>query len=133
MQVDALDHVNILTDKMEDSAVFYSELLGLERRDAPPPMTPQQAQWLCDVEGRPIIHINAADCPRVFDRVVEPGASTGPVHHIALRLHGFEEVKARLEQRGLDFKEYYIHAIGLRQIFITDPNNVLLELNFFAG
>jgi hypothetical protein len=29
-------------------------------------------------------------------------------------------------------QDQFVAAIGLRQIFVADPNNVLLELNFFG-
>ena len=44
MQVEALDHVNIITDRLDLTADFYADLLGLERRDGPPPLTPKTAQ-----------------------------------------------------------------------------------------
>ncbi|TIX48824.1 VOC family protein [Alteraurantiacibacter aquimixticola] len=133
MKVEALDHVNIITDRMEETADFYAELLNLERRDAPPPLTPQNATWMFDAEGRAIIHINTVDCPRAYDRDVPQGALTGALHHVALRLQGYDEVKARLDARGAEYQENLVEAIGLQQIFTADPNNILLELNFFAG
>ena len=133
MKVEALDHVNIITDRMEETARFYAEMLDLARRDAPPPLTPENAVWMFDDAGRAIIHINSVDCPRTYDRHVEPGALTGALHHVALKLEGYEEVKARLDTAGADYQENLVEAINLRQIFTADPNNVLLELNFFAG
>ena len=132
MKVEALDHVNIITDDLDGTARFYEELLGLERRDGPPPLTPLTAQWMYDEAGRAIIHINSLDCTRTYDRVVTPGELTGALHHVALRLSGYEETVARLQARGADFQENFVAAIGLRQIFTADPNNVLLELNFFG-
>ncbi|WP_120077295.1 VOC family protein [Aurantiacibacter odishensis] len=132
MQVEALDHVNIITDDLDGTANFYAELLGLERRDAPPPLTPQTAQWMFDAAGRAIFHINSLDCQRTYDREVTPGDVTGALHHVALRLTGYEEMKARLDARGADYQENLVEAIGLKQIFTADPNNVLLELNFFG-
>lgn len=132
MKVEALDHVNIITDDLDGTARFYEELLGLERRDAPPPLTPTTAQWMFDEAGRGIIHINSLDCIRAYDREITPGALTGALHHVALRLNGYVETKARLDARGADYKENLVAAIGLRQIFTADPNNVLLELNFFG-
>ena len=35
-------------------------------------------------------------------------------------------------QTAADYQENLVSAINLRQIFTADPNNVLLELNFFA-
>ena len=132
MNVEALDHVNIITNRLDETAEFYGRLLGLERRDAPPPLTPQNATWMFDGVGRAIIHINTVDCPRTFDREVEPGALTGALHHVALKCTGYEEVKGRLEAMGAEHQENIVSAISLRQIFTPDPNNVLLELNFFA-
>ncbi len=132
MQVEALDHVNIITDDLDGTAKFYEELLGLERRDAPPPLTPETATWMYDAQDRGIIHINSLDCIRAYDREVKPGELTGALHHVALRLTGYEEMKARLDARGADYQENLVEAIGLRQIFTADPNNVLLELNFFG-
>lgn len=133
MKVEALDHVNIITDRLDETADWYADLLDLERRDAPPPLTPQTAQWMFDAEGRAIIHINSVDCHRTYDREVEPGSLTGALHHVALRLQGYEEVKARLDSMGADYQENLVESINLRQIFTADPNNVLLELNFFGG
>jgi len=132
MQVEALDHVNIITGDIRQSAEFYAALLGLEARDAPPPLTPATAVWMFDSQGRAIIHINSLDCPRTYDREVQPGSLTGALHHVALRVTGYEETKARLDARGADYQENLVAAIGLRQIFTADPNNVLLELNFFG-
>lgn len=133
MIVQRLDHVNIITDRLTETARFYAELLDLEERDAPPPLTPQNARWIYDAGGQAILHLNALDCPRTFERAVTPGSETGAIHHVALRCGDFEAVKARLDARGANYKVNDIPAIGLRQIFTADPNNVLLELNFFAS
>ena len=131
MKVNALDHVNIIADDLEGTARFFGELFGLERRNAPPPLTPQTAQWMFDEAGRAIIHINSVDCPRTYQREVAPGP-TGSIHHIALNCSGYDEMIARLDARGMDRQVNLVAAIGLRQVFTLDPNGVLLELNFFA-
>src|SRR5690606_11721864 len=46
MNVEALDHVNIITDRLDETAEFYGKLLGLVRKDAPPPLTPETATWM---------------------------------------------------------------------------------------
>lgn len=132
MQVNALDHVNIITDDLDGTSEFYKDLLGLERRDAPAPLTPQNAQWMYDRGDKPILHINSTDCPRTFDRDVQPGALTGAVHHVAFNCTGYDEMMKRITNRSLPHQVNLIEAIGLRQIFVPDPNNVLLELNFFG-
>jgi catechol 2,3-dioxygenase-like lactoylglutathione lyase family enzyme len=131
MKVNALDHVNIITADLDGTARFYAELFDLDRRNAPPPLTPETAQWMYDDAGRAILHINSLDCVRTYEREVAPGP-TGSIHHVALNCSGYAEMIARLDARGLDRQVNLVAAIGLRQIFMMDPNEVLLELNFFG-
>ena len=132
MQVNALDHFNLITDDLEATATFYQTLLSLERRNGPPPLTPDNAQWMCDHSGRPVVHINTPAAPKAIERDTRPGPQTGAVHHIALNCTGHDEMIGRIEARGLEHHRNEITVIGLRQIFVQDPNGVLLELNFFA-
>lgn len=131
MRINALDHVNVIATDLEATARYYVEIFGLERRDAPPPLTPANAQWMYDGRGQPIIHVNSVDCPRHYDRDVRPGP-TGALHHVALNCSGYEETLARLDAHALAYRVNRVAAIGLRQVFTLDPNGVLFELNFFA-
>ncbi len=132
MSTATLDHVNVIATDLDASAGFYGELLGLERRDGPAPLTPSQAQWMHDSAGRPVVHINSVDCPRAYDREVRPGP-TGALHHIAFRCEDYDAMVGRLTARKLDHRVNLVASIGLRQIFVSDPDGVLLELNFFGG
>ena len=132
MRVEALDHVNLITADLEGSVRFYTELFGLEPREGPPPLTHENARWMYDAAGRAVIHINSLECPRAYDREVRAGP-TGALHHVALRCSGYEELRARLASYGLEHRINVVAAVGLRQIFVLDPNQVLLELNFFAA
>ena len=131
MRVESLDHVNIITADVIGTACFYAELFGLEPRDGPPPLTHENARWMYDAAGRAVVHINSLDCPRTYQREVRAGP-TGALHHVALRCSGYDELRTRLRQRGLAHQLNDVTAIGLRQIFVLDPNQVLLELNFFG-
>jgi catechol 2,3-dioxygenase-like lactoylglutathione lyase family enzyme len=131
LHVDALDHINIITADLEGTVRFYLELLELEPRDGPPPLTHENARWMYDESGRAIVHINTLECPRAYDRAVDPGP-TGALHHVALRCSGYEEVRTRLTRHGIGHRLNEVAAVGLRQIFVLDPNQVLLELNFFS-
>jgi catechol 2,3-dioxygenase-like lactoylglutathione lyase family enzyme len=131
MKVNALDHINIITADLHGSAHFYADMFDLEIRNAPPPLTRDNAQWMYDDAGRAIIHINSLDCPRAFPRDVKPGA-TGSIHHVALNCSGYADMLARLAAQSKEHHVNEVVAIGLKQIFTTDPNGVLLELNFFG-
>ena len=126
MLVHGLDHVNIIARDIAESVQFYADVLGLEPRDPPGP--PRKGCWLHDGTGRAIIHLGSADESYVGERDV--GASTAAVHHVALACSGFDEMLARLQALGVPHRVGGITGIGFRQIFITDPSNVSLELNF---
>ena len=131
MPIEALDHINVAAADLDRSERFYRDLLDLESRPAPPPMTHATARWLYDREGRAILHLNSVDFDRHFDRDMTSGP-TGALHHVALRCTGHEETLARVERMGLDYRLNEVTAIGLRQIFVHDMDGVLLELNFFG-
>jgi catechol 2,3-dioxygenase-like lactoylglutathione lyase family enzyme len=130
MIVTALDHFNIITPDLHGTAAFYADILGLEQRDGPPPLRADQVQWMYDSANRAIVRINSVDCPRAYDREVAPGP-TGAVHHIALRCDGFAAMKEKLDGRSIDHHLNEIPSVGLKQIFLHDPNDIVLELNFW--
>ena len=133
MIVERLDHVNIITSDLDASARFYAELLDLEARDGPPPMQPEQVQWMYDASGQAVLHLNSADFQRFYDRKVAPDEATGALHHVAFRCQDLAKVRARLDERGADYSVFEAPEFGVTQIFTHDPDNVLLELNFFSG
>ncbi|MFK7840870.1 MAG: VOC family protein [Sphingorhabdus sp.] len=130
MQVQALDHVNIITSDLDETAQFYTDMFGLVRRNAPAPLTPENAQWMFDGNDNAIFHINSLDCPRAFDRDVKEGP-TGSIHHVALKCEGLDAMIRRLNDRNLAYQLNVIEAVGLKQVFTQDPNGILLELNFY--
>jgi catechol 2,3-dioxygenase-like lactoylglutathione lyase family enzyme len=133
MHVNHLDHVNIVTHDLPGTARFYVDLFDLEARNGPPPSRPDKVQWIYDGAGRAILHLNAVGALQVFERDAQPGPTTGAVHHVALNCEGFADMEDRLKSRALDYQVNDVSSIGLKQIFLTDPNGVLLELNFFQG
>tara|TARA_R110000787_G_scaffold255016_1_gene360350 strand:- start:1828 stop:2229 length:402 start_codon:yes stop_codon:yes gene_type:complete len=132
MKVNALDHVNIITDDLAGTTRFFTEIFGLDVRDAPPPLPPEHYQWLYDDNNRAIFHINSKSAPQAFQRETPAGATTGAIHHVALACSGHDAFKAKLTAHGIDFRLNDIPSVNLRQIFFNEPNGVLLELNFFG-
>ncbi|ESQ92783.1 glyoxalase [Asticcacaulis sp. AC460] len=129
MIVKNLNHINIQTRDMAGTIAFYEELLGLEARIAPE-RDPSLRQWLYDSRDMAVIHLNLWGTDNTIARDVVPGGHTGAIHHVAFECDGFDEMVRRLKARNLDYGFAEIPSIKLRQLFVTDPNNVLLELNF---
>ncbi len=128
MTIKTLDHVNIQTRDMAVTIAFYGELLGLVARTAPR-RKPEERQWLY-AGDRAVIHLNLFGTDNTYAREVIPGGTTGAIHHIALECDDLEGMVSRLEARGLRYERAELPEIGLTQLFVVDPNNVLLELNF---
>jgi hypothetical protein len=55
---------------------------------------------------------------------------SGVIDHIAFGSRGFEALKQHLARKGVAFRVNEVPNSTRRQIFFTDPNNVLIELNF---
>lgn len=127
MAVNSLDHVNIVTDDIAGTKDFYRRVLGLVDGDTsglPPGII---AHWLADPSGRAIIHLQ----PRKPDAqgADRRGAGTGSIDHVALDCSDYDAVRARCAELGVPCRDGVVGA-SFRQLFVTDPNDVLLELNF---
>lgn len=135
MIVEALDHVNLRTPDVTGTAAFFADLLELTIQPSPGTDDPEKALWICDGAGRAIVHLARPDIAYPWEPaegVAPAPPGTGRLHHVALRCAGYEGLRERLVARGVAFHANDIPQIGLRQLFVTDPNGVLLELNFFA-
>ena len=130
MKVNALDHVNIITDDLAGTTHFFADMFGLDVRDGPQPLPPEQVQWLYDGEGRAIFHINSKDMPQAFKRETQSGPTTGAIHHVALDCSDHKAFIGKLNEYGIEYRLNDIPSIELKQLFFTEPNGVLLELNF---
>lgn len=130
MQAPRLDHVNIQTVRLAESVRFYADVLGLAAIDPPPPLDPALVQWVGARDGGAIFHLSA---PGSLGLDATVGKDTGPVHHIALDCADHAGMMTRLDRLGIAHRDHHVAAIDLKQIFVTDPNGVLLELNYRPG
>jgi catechol 2,3-dioxygenase-like lactoylglutathione lyase family enzyme len=128
----SLDHINIQTVKLGETVAFYRDVLELRAGDPPPPLDPALVQWMFDPDGRAIFHLSEPGA-LVGTNVVNTGHDTGAVHHVALACKGHDAMIAKLDRLGLAHNENHVVAIDLKQIFVRDPNGVLLELNYHKG
>src|SRR6476620_217950 len=122
MSVGVLDHYNVSTRNLGDTVRFYEDVLGLTNGPRPPFDFP--GAWLCS-DGRPVLPLNdisPTDQPQRPD--------SGVIDHVAFGSRGFEAMKRHLGQKGVSFRVNVVPNSSRRQIFVTDPNNVLIELNF---
>ena len=122
MSVGVLDHFNVKTTKLAETVKFYDDVLGLKPGDRPNFAFP--GAWIYS-EGRAVLHlIDITDS----DETAKP--DTGSIDHIAFVSSGFEAMKKHLSDDGHDFEAREVPGGRLLQIFVRDPNGVLLELNY---
>jgi hypothetical protein len=57
-------------------------------------------------------------------------AWSGVIDHVAFGSRGFEAIKQHLTGKGVPFRVNQVPNSRRWQIFLTDPNNVMIELNF---
>ena len=125
MSVGVLDHFNIRTRKLADTVRFYEDILGLQNGDRPKFGFP--GAWMYS-EGKAVVHL--VDISPT-DEHQKP--DSGVVHHVAFASRDFAGMKQRLQSKGMEFDTRQVPGGDLWQIFVNDPNGVMIELNYEAA
>jgi catechol 2,3-dioxygenase-like lactoylglutathione lyase family enzyme len=125
ISVGVLDHFNIRTRNLAETVRFYEDVLGLENGARPNFAFP--GAWMYS-EGRPVVHL--VDISPTSE-AQKP--DSGVVHHVAFVSRGFAGMKARLAEKGMPFEARQVPGGELWQIFVRDPNGVMIELNYEAA
>ena len=135
--VGGLSHVTLLCSPAQLSSVkdFYEQVIGLEPGARPSFDFP--GAWLY-AGKEPIIHLAAVlqgDATAVPSslRSALPGGtpSTGSIDHIALCANcTVDESREKLTRLGIPFTEAPVPDFPLYQLFLNDPLDVKIELNF---
>lgn len=122
MGVGLLDHFNVRTRKFPETVAFYEDILGLEK--GPRPNFAFPGAWMYS-EGRAVVHL--VDISATAE-TQKPGS--GVVHHVAFVSSGFRDMEKRLAGKQVTFRSAAVPGNALWQIFVTDPNGVVIELNY---
>ena len=133
MAIKAIDHVNIRTRKLTESIAFYRDALGMDVRPLPGLDDMDRGAWVYAGDGRPVVHLNSAEDGADFLGEVRDWqglSGSARVHHVAFDCDDYDGFRAQLTESGFTLKFGEVAAINLRQIFVRDPNDILVELNF---
>jgi catechol 2,3-dioxygenase-like lactoylglutathione lyase family enzyme len=123
MALTQLNHVTVRTNDLEKTRTFYENVLGLKA--GPRPAFTFPGYWLYCGENAAVhlvLHADAIGGGR--------SADTGSFDHVAFTAHDFPGVRERLRQLGVAFREQQVPGAPIRQLFVEDPNRVMIELNF---
>lgn len=127
MALEALEHYTVQCADLDGTRDFYRDVLGLEEGFRPDLGFAGHWLYCGDV---PVVHLLGRDGALPENRSAEPGGDTGSFDHIAFRGRDVEAMIARLRANGIAFRENRIDEIKLHQLFVRDPNGVMVEMNF---
>ena len=131
-----IDHYAIKTSKLEETKAFY-ELLGLV--EGKRPNFPFLGYWLY-LRDVALVHLISADINtdagsdehyRKISKYEENICGSGSLDHIAFRAINAEQLKNTLEKHNIFFKQREVPNMNLFQIFLRDPNNITVEINYY--
>ncbi len=113
-----IDHVNIRPHDLEAMRDFLVAVLDLTVGDRPP--FPFPGYWLYDAQGRPAIHLQP---PAEGERGSQP-----LLNHIAFGPYDHDAKLAVVTAMGWPVRLSRIPARPIRQIFVTGPEGIRVEL-----
>lgn len=127
MALEALDHYTISCADIKTTRDFYRDVLGFE--DGFRPNLPFPGYWMYCGDAA-VVHILGPAGALPENRDAMHNDATGSLDHIAFRGRDVQAMIARLGARGIPFRENRIADIGLHQLFVRDPNGIMVEMNF---
>jgi catechol 2,3-dioxygenase-like lactoylglutathione lyase family enzyme len=120
MAVLGLDHINIRTADLQRTRAFFMEVLGLEEGWRPAFDFP--GAWLY-ADGKDVVHlVEVGETP--------PASRRSSLDHFAFAIDDFEAAKAALDRHGITYRPTASPEGDIRQLFLTDPSGVTIELNW---
>ena len=138
----SLNHYSIRTYDLDACRRFYADLLGLVV--GPRPDFPFPGLWLyagdTAVWANAVVHIIGIDRhdPAGLNQYLGERDNTqlqgsGAVDHVAFFATGLAAMRCSLATLGIANRERTVPGIGLHQVFVDDPNGIVVELNYPAA
>jgi catechol 2,3-dioxygenase-like lactoylglutathione lyase family enzyme len=122
--IHGMNHFTITAEDRERTLDYYCNLLGLVEGHRPGLGFP--GAWLYPPGGRQaVLHV-------YWDRPM-PSLRTGVIDHMAFTASDLKAVKARFDERGLEYDLRQQAGSSTWQLFSFDPNGARVELDFDAS
>jgi catechol 2,3-dioxygenase-like lactoylglutathione lyase family enzyme len=122
-----IEHFLVLSDDMDGTRDWYERALGLVPGNRPP--LEFSGHWLYADEV-PVVHVAHRGEYEAHASTMGLASSvgTGTVDHIAFSATDYDATRSRLDGAGAPYVENEIPGL-MRQLFVTDPNGVRIEIN----
>jgi catechol 2,3-dioxygenase-like lactoylglutathione lyase family enzyme len=138
-----LNHYSIRTQDVARCRDFYAHVLGLT--EGPRPAFSFSGAWMYRSDhadyANAVVHIIGKE-PQPADRLQghtneqerAHRPATGSLDHIAFfAADGLSEMLARLNSRGVPYREQTVPGIGFHQLFLQDPEGITVEVSYPAS
>jgi catechol 2,3-dioxygenase-like lactoylglutathione lyase family enzyme len=134
MPLTELNHYLLVAKNLERTKNFYCDVLGLELADRPDFGFP--GYWL-KIGDEICVHLASQAPNKIRDTFLlkkHPRGTTGSgsVDHIAFLAKDPETVRNRIQTQGIEMHYRSFPDAKLFQIFLKDPDDVTIELNFLG-
>jgi len=134
MPLTALNHYLIVSKDLERSKDFYCQVLGMQLAERPDFGFP--GYWL-KLGDTACVHLASQEPNSTRDMFLlkkHPNGTngSGSVDHIAFLAKDPAEIRNRIARHKLEMHYRSFPDAKLFQIFLTDPDDVSIELNFFG-
>jgi catechol 2,3-dioxygenase-like lactoylglutathione lyase family enzyme len=134
MPVTSLNHYLIVSRNLERSKKFYQDVLGLELAERPDFGFP--GYWLKTGDNI-CVHLASQNANKIRDQFLlkkHPRGTngSGSVDHIAFLAQDPEAVRNRIQKNKVQMHYRSFPDAKLFQIFLKDPDDVTIELNFLG-
>jgi catechol 2,3-dioxygenase-like lactoylglutathione lyase family enzyme len=133
MPLSHIEHFLIQTEDLDATCDWYIDVLGME--EGPHPDFKMPVRWLY-VGDEPVLHLTiggddvSENRKKYLGQQSTATKGSGVVDHVAFRATGLKDMMARLDEKGVDYTRRQVDDQGLFQLFLIDPNDVKIELNF---
>ena len=138
MRISTLENYNIRTERLAETIAFYTSVL--EFSEGKRPGNPPPGAWLLNANQEAVVHIAAVDRndaaglartnETLGHRELDSLHGGGAIDHVAFLAEGFEDFIARCQDLGVPARSRQVPGTQVRQVFLTDPNGISVELNF---
>ncbi len=127
MPITDLNHINIRTDLMEETKDFYVDVVGLDIGFRPE--FGDHGYWLYAGDTA-IVHLSPSESDSAA-RTNPDGMGNG-LDHIGLFAAGLDDMQATLARKSVEYRTNLVSGGKILQVFLYDPNGVLVELGYDA-
>jgi catechol 2,3-dioxygenase-like lactoylglutathione lyase family enzyme len=135
MPLKKLDHYSIRTLELDETRDFYVDVLGLTIGDRPDFAFPGYWLYMGGHAGVHLVGIDKDNPQGLIDYLGEIDihalGGSGSVDHIAFVATDPKELKTCLKIMNVPYREREVPGMNLYQIFVDDPNQISVEINYF--